>query len=165
MTTAEDVIKLRTLVDEDKILMVTTRSHPEGELHGRPLTLCEIDDEGALWFLVDAMAPWLGSTADDAVNVALVNDDRKVWLSIAGDASIVDDRARVHRLWSPYAQAFFPGGVDDPAVRLLKIRPTSVEYWDGRTSGVTRLVLFAQALLHRRPPSNALGESGVIELN
>ena len=115
----------RILVDEATGEKERTLDAPLGERlvsvsSGAKAVALAAKEDFAL-ILLDLQMPELDGleTADEAVNVALVNDDRRVWLSIAGDASIVDDRARVHRLWSPYAQAFFPGGVDKQTVKML----------------------------------------------
>ncbi len=52
------------------------------------------------------------------------------YVSVAGRARVVDDRAKARQLWSPAMQVFFPGGVDDPQLRLIHVRAESAEYWD-----------------------------------
>jgi len=49
---------------------------------------------------------------------------------VAGRAQVVDDRAKVEELWSPAMQVFFPGGKDDPQLRLIHVRAESAEYWN-----------------------------------
>lgn len=141
--------------------MATTVT-PAGELHSRPLTIGAIDDDGTFRFLVDASASWVGGLRHgEAMNLAITNDDDKVWVSVAGTASVTDDRAAAHRLWNSEAERFFSGGVDDPNLRVLELDPTTAEYWDAPSSRIERLAVKAGSLLGRQGSS---GESGSIDL-
>jgi general stress protein 26 len=162
MTTAEATIKLRELIGEARVAMATT-STPAGELHSRPLTIGSIDDDGTFRFLVDATASWVtGLRHADPINLAITNDDDKVWLSVAGTIRVAEDPATVHRLWSPEGERFFPGGVDDPNLRVLVVDPTTAEYWDAPASRIERLAMKASSLLGRHADP---GRSGSIDLH
>ncbi|MEL7158414.1 MAG: pyridoxamine 5'-phosphate oxidase family protein [Actinomycetota bacterium] len=160
MATADEIIKLRELIGDTDVVMVTTGT-PSGELHSRPLTLGSIEDDGTLTFLVDRRADWVaGVQFGQATNIALANDDDKVWISIAGHARIGEDRATIDRLWSPAVETFFDGGVDSPDLRVLFVEPTIAEYWDAPSGPVQRLLTLASSLLGRSTPDS----SGSIEL-
>ena len=161
MTTAAATIKIRELIGDARVAMVTTVT-PAGELHSRPLTIGAVDDDGTFRFLVDAKASWVGGLRyGDAINLAITNDDDKVWVSVAGTVSVTDDRATAHRLWSPEAEPYFPDGVDDPNLRVLEVQPTTAEYWDAPASRIERLVVKAGSLFGRQPTP---GERGSIDL-
>jgi general stress protein 26 len=53
---------------------------------------------------------------------------------------VVDDKGKMEQLWNPFVKAFFPSGLDDPKLTLLKIEPTDAEYWDSSSSSM--VVLF-----------------------
>ena len=162
MATSDAIIKLRQLIGDARVAMVTTGT-PSGELHSRPLTLGSVDDDGTLVFLVDSRADWVaGLQHGEPVNASITNDDDQVWVSIAGNASVGEDRATIDRLWSPAAAAFFDGGQDSPYLRVLSIESATVEYWDAPSSRVERLVTMAGTLLGR---SSSPGESGSIDLS
>ena len=161
MTTAQAIIKLRELIGESNVAMATTGT-PAGELHSRPLTLGSIDDDGTIQFLVDIGAAWVaGLRHGDAINLSITNDDDKVWVSIAGTASVVEDRATAHRLWSPEYDTFFTDGLDSPTLRVLVVDPSTAEYWDAPSSRIERLAVKANALLGRQ---GGPGESGTLDL-
>lgn len=42
-------------------------------------------------------------------------------------------------------QGFFPGGLDDPTLRLLKIEVDKAEYWDSK-GAIAAVIGFARAL-------------------
>ena len=59
-------------------------------------------------------------------------------------------------------KAWFPKGLDDPELALLKVTVEKAEYWDSPSSAVVHLVGLAKALVtgkHYRP-----GENEKIEL-
>lgn len=162
MTTADATIKLRELIGEAEVAMATTAA-PSGELHSRPLTLDTIDDNGAFQFLVDANASWVaGLRHRDAINLAITNDDDKVWLSVAGTVLVTEDRAAAHRLWRPEYERYFPEGVDAPNLRVLIVEPTTAEYWDVPSSRIERLAVKANSLLGR---DQSAGASGSLDLS
>ncbi|WP_373470806.1 pyridoxamine 5'-phosphate oxidase family protein [Carnobacterium alterfunditum] len=47
------------------------------------------------------------------------------YVEIAGQVSIIDDRAMIEHLWSPYMKLIFEGK-DDPNIVVLKIQPDTV---------------------------------------
>ncbi len=162
MATSDSIIKLRELVGDVTVTMLTTENQA-GELHSRPLTLGEIDDSGTLAFLVDRRAGWVsGLRADDQVNISIANEADKVWVSIAGSARISEERAAIHRLWGPNLAPYFPDGVDSPDLRLLSVSASSAEYWDAPSSRVARLAVKAGSLFGR---TSKAGDSGSIELD
>lgn len=163
MTTADATIKLRELVGDQRVAFLTT-SAQNGELHARPLTLADIDDQGNMLFLVDANADWVqGIGFNESVNLSIANADDKTWVSVAGTAMVGVDRAAIHRLWSPEASAFLAGDADGPFVRLLTVMPSSAEYWDAPSTRIARLAVMARAALGDK--SAKMGESGSIDLS
>jgi general stress protein 26 len=161
MTIAEATIRLRELIGNAPVAMVTT-GDARGELHSRPLVLGSVEDDATLTFVVDARADWVaGLRYGDPVNVSISDEDHKLWVSIAGTGSSSDDRATIDRLWSPAAADFFPDGPDSPHLRVLLVESRSAEYWDEPSSRVQRLMTKAGSLLRR---DSAVGESSSIDM-
>lgn len=141
MSTSEDVIKLRSLVADHRIAMICT-SAPSGELHSRPLKTQEIDDAGTFWFLVSSKADWVaGLAADEPVNLGYTDDDDKTWVSVAGDARVTEDDARVDRYRRQAEKS--DTRIDDADVRLLSVIPGTVEYWDAPAGRIEALAMKA----------------------
>lgn len=162
MTTSDAIIRLRELIGDTRVGMLTT-STASAELHSRPLTVAEIDDSGNLNVIVDSESDWVqGMRAGEAVNLSIANDDDKVWVSIAGTAAVHEDRATIHRLWSPAADLFFPEGAESPTARVLVLTATTADFWDAPSSKVQRLAVMAKAVLG--DASAKLGDSGSIDL-
>lgn len=163
MTTSDATIKLRELLDSQRVGMLTSPA-PSGELHSRPLTLCEVDDDATLWFFVSNDADWVrGVNPGVAVNVCFVDEKAQKWVSVAGSASIHDDKAKIDRLWSPVAEVYFPDGKQDTSIRLLAVDGSTAEYWDAPSSKMVRLAMAAKGLVTNSQPD--MGQSGSIDLS
>ncbi len=160
MTNPQAIIKLRELVGENPVGMLAT-SAPDLELHARPLTLAEIDDDGRLWFVIDTTADWVeGVRFADAVNFSVADGSSATWVSVAGRAEVVNDPARIDRLWSRATEQFFGEGKDSDAVGLLSVTPASVEYWDAPSSAIKRMALMVRSAVFDDP--SEMGDSGTL---
>ncbi len=118
---------LAELLPDFRFAIVTTIDDA-GKLTARPLTVQEAEFDGDLWFVVDRCSSLASHvTVRPTVGVALSKDD--AWVSLAGEAAIVDDRARLEHYWSSTLEAWFPDGPDDPRITLLRVDAISGEYW------------------------------------
>lgn len=141
MTSTDAILRLRELVPVRTVGMFSTIT-PGGAIHARPLTLQEIDDQGSLWFFVHTSADWVsGLQVGETVNFATSDDDDRTWVSVAGRARIVEDRARIDRLWSASDEHHSPDAIskDDSTLRLLELLPEEAEYWDAPSGALERL--------------------------
>jgi len=60
-------------------------------------------------------------------------------------------------LWSAAAKAWFPGGVDDPDLQLLRVQVQHAEYWDVKESRMVQLFKMAKAVVTGERP-RGMGE-------
>lgn len=61
-------------------------------------------------------------------------------------------------IWNPLYKAWFPEGLEDPALGLLKVTVEKAEYWDSPGSAVVHLIGFAKAMLTGKPYSGGKHE-------
>ena len=66
----------------------------------------------------------------DQVNLAYADIGSNTYVSVAGKAEVVLDRELVKRFWNPHVSAWFPKGLDDPDLALIKVTAEGAEYWD-----------------------------------
>lgn len=164
-TQSSDPELLWKLIKGTKFAMFTTQ-HGNGHLHSRPMTTQNQDqDRGdALWFFMSRKS----DPVDDfqhtpGVNVAYADPGADAYVSVAGEASVVDDPATVQRLFTPAAKAWFPGGATDPDLALVKVRILHANYWNVTESKVTQLVKMAAAAVSGQPPK--MGEHGEVRMH
>jgi len=153
---------LHALLSGMEYALLTTRA-ADGALVSRPLQLLQTDAACALWFFTSATSGKVDEIRADAhVNVAFSDPSKKIFLSISGDASVIDDRAKADALWSAAQKIFYPNGPDDPSLTLLRIVPHTAHYWDGNESSWGLLKKFGKAVLLRE--ASDLGTSAQLDV-
>jgi general stress protein 26 len=104
--------------------------------------VAECRDDGTIYFATSSDSGKVDELQDDArVNVTMQNDNQ--YVSLTGLGEVIDDPALVDRLWSEAWKIWFPEGKDDPALRILAVRPDMAEYWDNAGTKGLRYVLEA----------------------
>ncbi|AZZ54721.1 pyridoxamine 5'-phosphate oxidase family protein [Rathayibacter iranicus] len=122
-----DRAQITELVKSAKIGLLTT-VNATGQLVSRPLAAQDVDFDGELWFFTQDPSPKVDDIrVNPSVNVAF--ESKKGYLSVAGSATVVHDRAKVDELWSPAVASWFPDGKDDPSVALIRVNAETVELW------------------------------------
>ena len=149
---AETGARLTELVKGIRFAMLTS-ADDTGGLHARPLTPQRVDDDGTVWFLVDADADWV-SASMTSVNVAFTDSD--TWVSATGSATLVKDQAVLEDLGDPESDAWFQEGTTPAA---LRVDVAEADYWDA-PNRVVQLLKVGKALVTRSQPD--IGERGVV---
>lgn len=158
-TEKSDTEKLWLLIKDIRFGMFTQR-HANGFLHSHPLTTLNksMDEDSRLYFFIGQRSEIAHQIAQDAsVNVSYASPSDDRYVSISGDAAIVEDAAKKEALWSAMAKAWFPQGPGDPNLALLEVRIRHAEYWDVSESKMVQLAKMAKAALTGKPPQD-LGE-------
>jgi len=137
------VRRVAELLDGAWFGMFTTTA-PDGTLMSRPMALQEVEFDGDLWFYAERGSRKLEHiAAHPQVNVAVSSGS--TWVSLTGDAEVVDDLQRKRDLWNAGVEAWFPNGPDAPEVVLIRVDASSAEYWDTPGGRVASLISFAKA--------------------
>lgn len=132
--------------------MFTTMDHADA-LSSRPLTVQQIDGEGNMWFFTSDEVEFVDALQlHPEVNVSFSKLDEHLYLSVTGQAYLVKDRAKARELWHPQVRAWYPGGLDDPHLVLIRVKIQTAEYWDASTSKMKQLVQLARTAVTGRAP-------------
>ena len=143
----EKIKKLRELIKDIDIGMLTTIDE-DGSLHSRPMsTNSQVEFDGDLWFFTYASSHKVTEVEHDRhVNVSFSDPHKQQYVSISGRATLVRDRNKIQELWKPELKAWFPQGVDEPDIALLKVNVDSAEYWDAPSSFVAHTIALVKAI-------------------
>lgn len=138
----EAIKKLNSLAEDIRFCMYTT--YKDGKIESRPMTTLDIDDDGNVWFFTSKQTE-LGSDTDWNEAVTLIYSDPKnhTYISVSGNASIIEDQQKKEELWNPMSKAWFPEGKEDPNLVILKVTTDEAAYWDSNSS---RMVVFFSML-------------------
>ena len=157
--------RLWELIKDIRFAMFTAR-HSNGHLHSRPMTTqnTDLDNDGSLWFFMSrAGSPVADLKMDAAVSVVYADIGADSYVSVSGNALVVEDMGKKQQLWSKMAEAWFPGGAQDADLALVKVEITHADYWDVKDSKFVQLYRMAKAVITGNPPTD-LGEHAEIHM-
>jgi general stress protein 26 len=145
----KDGARIWSLIEGIGIAMVVT--HAGDALRARPMAARPEQSDNAIYFLTDTDAPKDNEIRDnDAICLAFADVKKNHYVSVTGRGEIVDDRAKIKQHWSTFDKAFWRDA-DDPAIRLLRVRPDRAEYWETAGAVVTVVKMIAAGLAGERP--------------
>jgi general stress protein 26 len=136
--------KLAGLIDGIAIAMLAT-VEADGELRSRPMATQAMTADGDLLFFTRRDAPKVGEATHHPVNVVYADTKANTYVSVSGNAVLDTDKAEIAAHWKPELKAWFPDGVDDPQIALLRVRVTRAEYWDAPHGPIVRILELAKA--------------------
>jgi general stress protein 26 len=155
--TAEDTQHLEAMIKDIGVAMIVTRS-ADGTLHSRPMACPHHSFDGDLWlFTAEDSAKAREVEGESQVNVSFSEPKNQRYVSLSGRASIVHDAARARAMWNPLLKAWFPGGIEDPRLALLRVEVEHAEYWDAKSSRMLVFFSLAKAAATGTAPKH-LGE-------
>ncbi len=150
----EGAIKdLRTKISSIRFGMLTTVNDDQS-LSSRPMTQQALDDSGILWFFIsDTSQLVVDILRHPKINVSFANPSDSVYVAISGYAEIIKFKEKAAELWNPAVAVWFPEGVDDPNLSLIKLSIYSAEYWDSHTNKMLQIFAIAKAAIAGHSPS------------
>ncbi len=142
----ESIKKVNDLIKAVQVAMLTTIDW--GVLRSRPMQTQEAEFDGDLWFFTSTDTHKTDEIEKDRrVNVSYAAPDSNTYVSVSGTAALVNDKEKIEELWNPIYKAWFPKGLDDPTLILLKVSVEQAEYWDSSSSTIVQVVGFVKALV------------------
>ena len=110
-------------IDDIEIAMMTTR-RLDGHLQSRAMATQKRADGADVWFVTLENTPKLRDlSADPHINLSYYKDRTREWVSVSGIANITRDRDKIHQLWAPDWQAWFPKGT------IRAMGPKMIRVW------------------------------------
>lgn len=151
--------QFQKLVKDLEIAMLTTR-RPDGLLVSRPMATQAFATGADLWFVTAKESPKVSEiAANPEVNLAYYKDRTREWISVAGTARLVEDRAKIHELYRPDWRAWFEdrggaenGGPDDPRLVLIAVDIRIVHYLELNKPQAVVLFEVAKGMITGKQP-------------
>ena len=101
------------------------------------MTTVEPDFDGGLWFFIKADSAGVGQVEEEGqVNVTYENSRDSVYVSLSGRATLVLDRQQIEKSWHEDLTMWFPNGMNDPQLALLRVDVDKWAYWDSLSGGM-----------------------------
>lgn len=159
-----DLKKLADLIKDIRVAMLTTVD-PDGNVRTRPMASQAIDFDGSLWFFTGRHTGKVQSIESyQQVNIAYASPTDSKFVSIMGWAEVINDPIKAAELWNPVYRAWFPNGLEDPELTLIKVHVEEAEYWDSPNGKMVQLIGMAKAALTGEPYRASQDEHGKVEL-
>jgi general stress protein 26 len=133
--------------------------------HFQPMTAFAEPEAGELWFFTRAETD-LARDASHGAHTAmfvLQAKDRETQACVSGELTVEMDRDKIEKWWSPMLAAWYPGGKDDPDLRLLRLKCQDARVWISDSGPVKYLWEVAKANATGQTPD--LGGRTDVSLN
>ena len=143
--------KLSGMIKHIQTAMLTSEDGPH--LRARPMVAAQKDFTGELYFYTHASAHKVAEVgAKERVGVTYSDSHHQNYISFSGTAEVVRDKAEIQAHWGEAMRTWFPKGVDDPDIAILKVHVDQAEYWDAPSSTMVHLYGYVKAMTTGEPP-------------
>ena len=159
----QNVEKLIEMVKDTRVCMLITNEKDAENSSGRPMSISKVDEGGNMWFFTKASSYKVDEIEENKkVSISITNESSNNYLMIHGTATLVNDKGKMKELWSSILKAWFPLGLEDPDMTLIKVTPSEVNYWDSSSSKMVVLFNMLKAIVTGKVYEE--GEHGKINL-
>lgn len=130
---------LAQLADKMKsidIAMLVTKTAKGGKIAARPMSNnkdVSAKDGTTYHFATDD-----GRIDDDLkadADCGLTYADGDFYAAVQARAKLIRDRAEQEKHWVPDLKAWFADGLDTEGLILIEVKPSRIDWWDGREEG------------------------------
>jgi general stress protein 26 len=126
-------VELHDKIKNIKIAMMTVIDE-KGTMRSVPMTTMQTECEGNVWFFTSSDSEKVDEIRKNPhVNLSYANHDKEIYVSVSGIAEVVRDKQKMETLWKPVLEEWFPGGLENNELTLLKVEMQQAEYWDGKS--------------------------------
>lgn len=133
--------EVEKIVEHVKTAMLTTR-HDNGHLNARAMQ--PASKKGLVFEFVanNHSEKFDDLQRDPSCNVSFYDPSNTDWVSVSGQAKIIEDHEEIKKIWSSSLSAWFgnlgdgkhTGNYDDPRVSAIQVKPTEIRYWNAKSN-------------------------------
>ena len=130
----EAIEKFRDLVSDVTICMFTTLDE-NYDLSSRPMFTSSVDDEGNVWFFTNEFSEKINEVSkDNLVHLIYSHPAKNIYVDVKGTCSLIIDKKKMEELWSPVLENWFPEGLNDAKLCLVKVETENAHFWNHSSS-------------------------------
>jgi general stress protein 26 len=117
--------------------------------------------DGTIWFMTSQDSEMVQEIQRNPTVLLTYSEyGKNRFVSVVGQAHVEHNPAKASELWNVHAKGWFPGGPDDPNLRLIRVQTESAEYWDGPSTTSYMLSLIKAVVTGDRVETG--GEHGTL---
>ena len=163
LSNEEAIHKLKSLVDDIDVGMMTTFPSNENFPHAVPMSRQEVDENGHIWYLCSAESDTHRHLQNDPkVMIMFAHVGNYQFLTVEGKAKLSQDQARIDQYWNKFMEVWFEKGKEDPAIRVIQVIPEDAHYWDNKTNKLVTLLKVASSAVTGQKMD--IGREGSLDL-
>lgn len=157
-THQNSIKRLKSFISNGDVAMLCTIH--QDHIHSRPMATSDIDEEGNIWFFTNESSPKADQVeSNHHITLCYTDHDNSTYVCVNGIGTVENDKEKMKELYNPAVKAFFPAGLDDPNLALLKITPKHAEYWDSSSNIMVRFMgILGSALTDQKYTGGKHGE-------
>lgn len=145
------VERLNQLIEGIHSVMFTT-INPDGSVNSRPMIVQDHEFDGSLWFFTRRSSSKVDSIVSDSrINIAFMDPGTNRYISMSGQAELIENEFVIKKMWSPKYEEWFAGGLKDPDLILIRFAVAHAEYWDTPHAEVVETFCLQGPPLSTRP--------------
>lgn len=130
----EAIEKFRELVKDVNICMFTTLDQ-NNDLSSRPMFTSSVDEEGNVWFFTNEFSEKINEVSkDNLVHLIYSHPAKNIYVDVEGTCSLIIDRKKMEELWNSELKNWFPQGLEDPKICLIKVATQQAHFWNHSAS-------------------------------
>lgn len=123
--------EIKDFTEKTKTCLFVTQTK-ESHLRARPMMTANTDETGAVWFYTNEFNSKVKDIwKNNEVLVTYTSLSSDSYLTIKGIASLSYNKNDIMDYWDKKLTAWFPAGLDDPNIILIKVDLLEAEYWNG----------------------------------
>jgi general stress protein 26 len=122
--------KVRAMLEDFDTAMLVTEVR--GMTRARPMAIARVEPNGDLWFFTDRDTAKVQEVQANRQVLIVCQKDHSRYLSMNGSADLIEDRNQICELWKESYRTWFPRGIEEPGLVLLRVRAEEAEYWDNQ---------------------------------
>jgi general stress protein 26 len=146
MKVCQKYIRLHDKIKNIKTAMLTFMNQ-DACLYSIPVNTLMTECEGHAWFFINLDSKMEDSLArGNCVNISYSDPVHRLFVSIIGEAEIIRDHNKFQEHWKPVFKDWFPLGLEDPELVLLRVNMKEAAYWDVNTAKMKNLWDFKEAV-------------------
>jgi general stress protein 26 len=142
----EAIEKFKDLVKDVHVCMFTTLDE-DHSLTSRPMITTSVDDEANVWFFTNEFSEKINEVSkDNIVHLIYSHPVKNIYVDVKGSCSLVIDRKKMEELWNPELKNWFPEGIEDPRICLVKVSTETAHFWNHGSSKMGLLFQMIKAI-------------------
>jgi general stress protein 26 len=157
-----NIAKLKDIIEPIKICMFTTIDN-EQKINSRPMTTIKIAEDGDIWFFTNDYSVTIQEVSkDNTVDLIYSHPGLNSYAHIKGSSSVVLRKEKIRELWDPMLKAWFPLGIHDPKLCLIKVSLKEASYWNASSNKMVNFFNILKAIATKEVYHD--GEHGKIKV-